>query len=67
MQELLNNLKERKPFHVIYDGDDFGIYNFNKEKQRYEGIIGHIDLKAMVGIIKDKNSFIKLEVVNETN
>lgn len=67
MLELLNNLKDRKLFHIIYDGDDFGIYHFNEEKQRYEGIIGHIDLKSMVEIIKDKESFIKLEVTNEIN
>ena len=63
MLELMNNLKERKPFHVIYDGDDYGIYKYNNEKNRYEGVIGHIDLKDMLKIIKDKEHFIKLEVI----
>ena len=63
MLELLNNLKERKPFHVIYDGDDFGIYEYNEEKERYEGVIGHLKLKDMLEIIKDKENFIKLEVI----
>lgn len=63
MLELLNNLKERKPFHVIYDGDDFGIYKYNEEKERYEGAIGHLKLKDMLEIIKNKEHFIKLEVI----
>ena len=62
MLELMNNLKERKPFHVIYDGDDFGIYEYNNETKRYEGAIGHIGLKEILEIIKDKEHFIKLEV-----
>lgn len=62
MLELMNNLKERRPFNVIYDGDDFGIYEYNNETKRYEGTIGHIGLKEMLEIIKDKEHFIKLEV-----
>ena len=63
MLELMNNLRERKPFYVIYDGDSFGIYKFNEQKQRYEGVIGNIDLKSMIEIIKDKESFIRLEAI----
>ena len=64
MLELLNNLKDRKPFKVIYDGEDFGIYRYNQEKDRYDGCIGHIPLTEMVKIIKDKDHFIKLEKGN---
>lgn len=60
--ELSEHLKNRLPFRVIYDGDDFGIYKYNSNKDRYEGIIGHIDLKEMVAIIKS-DSFIELEIV----
>lgn len=60
MLELMNNLKLRKPFRVIYDGEDFGIYEY--KNGRYEGVIGYIPLKEMVTIIKDKDHFIKLEV-----
>ena len=60
MLELLNDLRDRKPFQVIYDGEDFGIYRFNEEKGRYEGVIGFIPLEEMVAIIKDKDHFIKL-------
>lgn len=62
MLELLNNLKERKPFHVIYDGEDFGIYHYNQDQDRYEGTIGYIPLQEMVQIIKDYKHFIKLEI-----
>ena len=60
--ELMNNLKERKPFKVIYDGEDYGIYHYNPDKDRYEGCIGHIPMKEMAKIIKDKDHFIKLEI-----
>ena len=59
--ELSKHLKERKPFKINYDGEDFGIYIYNQEKDRYEGKIGHIDFIDMVKIIKDENNFIKLE------
>ena len=59
--ELSEHLKKRFPFRVIYDGDDFGIYKYNSNKDRYEGIIGHIDLKEMVMIIKS-DGFIELEI-----
>lgn len=65
MLELMNNLKDRKPFHIIYDGEDFGIYTFNNETNRYEGVIGHIGLKEMLEIIKDKEHFIKLRSVED--
>ena len=63
MLELMNNLRDRKPFRVIYDGEDFGVYIFNERKQRYEGVIGYIDIKGVLEIIKDKEHFIKLEVI----
>ena len=62
IMELSEHLKNRLPFKVIYDGEDFGVYTFNSINQRYEGIIGHIDLIDMVTIIKS-DSFIELEIV----
>ena len=46
------NLKNRKPFKVIYGGDDDGIYFYDKSKNRYQGEIGYIDLEGMLEAIK---------------
>ena len=62
--ELINHLKDRKPFKVNYDGEDFGIYRYNQEKDRYDGCIGHIPIDKMFQAIKDQSYFIKLEKTN---
>ena len=54
------NLVERKPFKVIYDGEDFDIFKF--ENGRYQGEIGYIDLENMLRCIQDDNYFIKVEI-----
>ena len=59
VDKLVSNLRNRKPFKIIYDGEDFGTYIYNQEKNRYEGVIGHIDLEAMYRAIKDNNYFIQ--------
>ena len=55
------NLVERKPFKVIYEGVDFGIFTY--ENGRYQGEIGYIDLENMARCIQDDNYFIKLEII----
>ena len=62
---MIEHLEQLKPFKVIYDGDDFGIYKYNEKTNRYEGCIGYMEIPKMVEIIKDKDSFINLEVANE--
>ena len=54
------HLMERKPFKVVYDGEDFGIFKF--ENGRYQGEIGYIDLENMLRCIQDDNYFIKVEI-----
>ena len=61
--ELIKHLNERKDFKVIFDGEEFGIYKYNQEKNRYEGEIGFIKLEAMIQAIEDKEYSIKLEIV----
>jgi len=63
LELLINDLKERKPFKVMIDGVDFGIYKFNPNTKKYEGVIGCIELTKMLEIIKNPKHFIKLERV----
>ena len=56
------HLQEHKPFKVIYDGEDFGIFTY--ENGRYQGEIGYIDIENMVRCIRDDNYFIKVEIAN---
>lgn len=58
--ELLKKLENREPLRVIYDGEDFGIYEYNSEKKVYQGEIGCLPIKAMFRGIKDKNYFIQV-------
>ena len=71
MELIKKTLKERKPFKVIYDGDDDGIYYFDENKNRYQGEFGYLDIEAMVEIIKhmelNDNYFIQLELIGESN
>lgn len=71
MELIKRYLKLRKPFKVIYDGDDDGIYYYDSAKNRYQGEFGYIDLEGMVEIVKHMelgdNYFIQLEVIDEDN
>lgn len=60
MTELIENLKNRNPIRVIFDGDDFGIYKFNEEKERYEGIIGYLTLDKIKMILREEIDYIKI-------
>lgn len=59
------DLEYRKPIRVIYDGEDFGIYEYNEEKQRYEGVIGYIEIASVLRAIKDKDYFIQVRSLEE--
>ena len=69
LELIRNNLKLRKPFIVIYDGDDDGIFYYDEIKNRYQGEFGYIDMEGMVEIVKhmevEDNYFIQLKVINE--
>ena len=60
MTELIEDLKNRNPIRVILDGDDFGIYKFNEEKERYEGIIGYLTLDKIKMILREEIDHIKI-------
>jgi hypothetical protein len=59
--ELKNRLENHEDFRVIYDGEDFGIYKYIEERNRYEGCIGHITIQSMLDIINGKCDFIELK------
>lgn len=65
VEKLVYDLKERKPIGLIYDGNDYGIYKFNEEKNWYQGKIGHIDLENLYRAIKDESYFIQAYEVKE--
>ena len=60
--ELIKHLNERKDFKVILDGDEFGIYKYNQEKKRYQGVIGYLKIETMIQAIENEEYFIKLEI-----
>lgn len=59
MKELIEDIKNRKPIRIIYSGEDFGIYEYNEVKQRYEGF-GFLTLDAIKKILKCEIDFIKI-------
>lgn len=69
MELIKRYLKLRKPFKVIYDGDDDGIYYYDSARNRYQGEFGYLDLESMVEIVKHMelgdDYFIQLEVIDE--
>ncbi len=71
MELIKRNLKLRKPFIVIYDGDDDGIYYYDSAKNRYQGEFGYLDMEGMVEIVKHMelgdDYFIQLMVIDENN
>lgn len=60
---LIKHLNKKRDFKVIYDGDDFGIYKYDSNRNAYVGEIGHIPMEAMIRAIEDEEYFIKLEII----
>ena len=58
--EYMTRFKNRDNFNIIYDGEDFGIYKYNKENDRYEGTIGYLSMSSMLQIVKGEHDFIKI-------
>lgn len=69
MESIKDSFKLRKPFIVIYDGDDDGIYYYDAIRNRYQGEFGYISMEGMLEVIKhmelQDNYFIQLELVDE--
>lgn len=63
--KIEKDLELRKPIKLIYDGEDFGVYKFNEEKNRYEGIIGYLDIETIIRAIRDKDYFIQVRSIEE--
>lgn len=62
---LKKNLEELKPFRVIADNYDFGIFEYSKEDECYhqkETGWYKLDTNAMLRAIMDENYFIKVEM-----
>lgn len=59
MKELIEDIKNKKPIRIIYSGDDFGIYEYNEVKQRYEGF-GFLTLETIKKILKKEIDFIEI-------
>lgn len=60
MKELIDDIRARKPIRIIVDNEDYGIYRFNFDKQRYEGF-GYLTLPRLKEILQDKDKTIKVE------
>lgn len=61
MKELIDDIKNKKPINVIYDGKNYGYYYYNEKKERYEGVIGYLTLDQIKKVLKKEIDFIKLE------
>lgn len=59
MKELIEDIRNKKPIRIIYDGKDFGIYEYNATEQRYEGF-GFLTIEAIKEILRGKIDFIKI-------
>ena len=63
--KIVDDIKNKKPIRVIYDGEDFGVYTYNEKTERYEGIIGYITIEGIKKILKKEIDFIKLGVIED--
>ena len=63
--KIEKDLELKKPIRLIYDGDDFGIYEYNEERDRYEGCIGYLEVKTILRAVKDNDYFIQVRSIEE--
>lgn len=61
--KIEEDLELRRPIRLIYDGEDFGIYEWNEERNRYEGVIGFLKIETIIRSIRDKDYFIQVRSV----
>lgn len=62
LELIYKDIENRKPIRIIFDGDDFGIYEWNEKTKRYEDFLG-FTIEELIKIIKTPNHFIKIERV----
>lgn len=58
---MIEDIKDKKPIRVIYGGMDFGLYEYNEERTRYEGVIGWLSKEMILQALKDETYHIKLK------
>ena len=63
----IQHFESKKPFKLIYDGDNWGTYNYNEHKGKYDGFMGTFENETILRAIRDKSYFIQVEPVNETD
>lgn len=59
MKELIEDIKNKKPIRVYILGNDYGIYEYNEAKQRYEGF-GFLTMESIKKILKKEVDFIEI-------
>jgi len=62
---MIEDLKQGKPIRLIYGGDDFGIYTFNRLTRRYEGIIGYLTADTLKRILNKELDFMEIRRVED--
>ena len=69
MESFKEHLKQKKPFKVIYGGEDDGIFIYDSTKNRYQGEFGFIDIEGMLEAIKhmelNEDWHIVLELIDD--
>lgn len=63
--KIVEDIKNKKPIRVIFDGKDFGIYTYNELTKRYEGIIGYLNKETLIRAIQDKDYSIQVRSVED--
>ena len=64
MKELIDDIKNKKPIHVICNEHDLGIYEYNEKRNRYEGM-GFLAIETIKDILRGEIDFIELRRVEK--
>ena len=64
MKELIEDIKNKKPIRVYILGNDYGIYEYNEAKQRYEGF-GFLTMESIKKILKKEVDFIEIRRIED--
>lgn len=59
MKELIEDIKNKRPIKVYILGKDYGVYEYNENKQRYEGF-GYLTMESIKKILKKEVDFIEI-------
>lgn len=63
MKELIEDIKSKKPIQVICSGYDLGIYQYNEDKNRYEGM-GFLAIETIKDILRGEIDYIELRRID---